>query len=170
MYIWIRGAPRGLGGRGNSRGGRGGPQKRGGPPPGAGGPPKRPRFDMPQAPPANGYAPQPPAQGYGSTGNGYGAVAGQPPVSYGSGYSQQGYPQSYQGYETYQQPPDYSQSAGYATAPPPDNRYGAPPVVNSGYADPYGYGKQPPAGKPTFWYPDLKVGIENEFLKKLLYL
>lgn len=34
---------------------------------------------------------------------------------------------------------------GYATAPPPDNRYGAPPVANSGYADPYGY-KAPAAG------------------------
>ena len=36
-------------------------------------------------------------------------------------------------------------SQGYATAPPPDSRYGAPPVASSGYADPYGY-KAPAAG------------------------
>lgn len=98
----------GVGGFDRRGGGRGGPQKRGGGMYGAGGPPKRPRFDAPPVVPSNGYVPQPPAPAYGA-GNGYGAVAGQPPVSsYGGGYAQ-GYAQPYQGYESYQQPPDYSQ-------------------------------------------------------------
>lgn len=100
-------------GRGMDRG-RGGPIKRGGPP-GAGGPPKRPRYDAPQAPAANGYASQTVSQGYGGSGNGYSGQSQQqvPVASYGAsaGYGppQGGYQQAYQGYESYAAPSDYSQ-------------------------------------------------------------
>ena len=104
---------RGRGGdRGRGMGGRGGPQKRGAGPPGLGGPPKRPRYDAPPAPPANGYVSQAPAPGYGAAGNGYAAPA-PPAPGYGASYAQQGYAQSYQGYENYQQPPEYAQTVSF---------------------------------------------------------
>ncbi|KAG5318880.1 MOS1T transposase, partial [Pseudoatta argentina] len=142
------------GGRGTG-GGRVSPTIRGGGPPSSSGPSKRRRFDQPSSQPSNGYATQPPSQGYGRSSNAYSRQQQpqqQQSVGYGSGGygSQQGYTQSYQGYESYQQPQDYGQT-GY----PPfaaDSRYGGAssvPAAEFGVNDPYSYGKAPPSDYPS---------------------